>query len=653
MISYLTNCLKPKEEFGASEVEWAYRQFLKRAPESTEVIQGHLKVSKNFKQLIETILASQEYKDKSTSLLKHSQTHGKVDPLNVDERLEMTSSCKDTDQIPKVADAGKVQLINGQMVQTMHEGSKVVAGGYYGEWMIRIIENLRGHHEPQEELIFHHILRHVRPGTLMVELGAFWAYYSNWYLGAVPGSTAVCVEPDKNNLECGRRNLTLNGREALLINACIGAEYLPAFTIPRESDQKTVDVPCHNLESLLEVLAGQPIELLHIDAQGAELPFLSSASGAIERGLVRFLIVSTHHESISGSPYTHQDCLQEILAMGGIILTEHSVEESFSGDGLIVASFLRSDRGICLPAFSLNRAEDSLFGPNSGSSHYKIANAKFGPMVVSERDTVISSMLLNEHQFEEDKISEVMGFLSTNFHFEPMEFVDIGANIGTHVISAMKTGRFSKGIAIEMEEKNFSLLQANVALNRLSDKTCLINTALSAKQSVAFIELCNNNFGDHRIRNSSLSAPGKYNEQSRLIKEINTTTLDNLLLSEGLSLGPSTLVWMDIQGHEGHAFAGGLETFSGRESAPYIVTEMWPYGLERADGKEPFFGFLETCCAIYDINTEGWAALPPISLAEIRNLYEKMLAFPESQKDHTDLLCIPRSSKKSPRNENA
>jgi len=295
-------------------------------------------------------------------------TRKKTYPLTLEERIDMTCSCSDAEQIPKVSDAGKVLDINGQRTQIMHEGSKVIAGGYYGEWMIRIIENLRGHHEPQEELIFHHILRHVRPGTLMVELGAFWAYYSNWYLGAVPGSTAVCVEPDENNLECGRHNLTLNGREALLINACIGERYLSSFTIRRESDQKTVNVPCHNMESLLEVLDGQPIELLHIDAQGAELPFLSTASSAIERGLVRFLLVSTHHESISGSSSTHQDCLQEILAMGGTILAEHSVEESFSGDGLIAASFLKSDCGFCLPKMSVNRAEDSLFGPNPISS---------------------------------------------------------------------------------------------------------------------------------------------------------------------------------------------------------------------------------------------------------------------------------------------
>jgi FkbM family methyltransferase len=266
-------------------------------------------------------------------------------------------------------------------------------------------------------------------------------------------------------------------------------------------------------------------------------------------------------------------------------------------------------------------------------------------MVILRRDQVISRSLRDQHRFEEDKIFEVINFLSEKFQFVPEQFVDIGANIGTHIISAMKSGRFSRGIAIEMEESNFSLLQANVALNRLSDKTKLIRAALYNKQSDILMELSNDNFGDHRIRPLNVTETGRYNEQSRLIKEIRSTTLDNLLVSKGLTLGQGTLAWMDIQGHEGHAFSGGLETFSARESAPYIVTEMWPYGLERAGGCDYFFGFLETCYAIYDINAEGWDALPPISMAEIRNLYEKMLIFPDSQKDHTDLLCIPRSLK--------
>jgi FkbM family methyltransferase len=284
-------------------------------------------------------------------------------PLTLDERVAMTCRCRDCDKLPKVQDAGKMFDLGGERIQIMHEGSKVVAGGYYGDWMAHIIESLHGHHEPQEEFVFHHIIKHVRPASLIVELGAFWAYYSNWYLGAVPGARAVCVEPDANHLACGRRNFELNNREALLINGCIGALYTEKVALQRESDCQQVEVPQHNMNSLFEIIGKQEVELLHIDAQGAELPFLESTCEAVREGLIRFLFLSTHHQAISGSPTTHQDCLQLVRNMGGTILAEHSVEESFSGDGLVVASFDPQDKTISIPEISVNSAEESLFGP--------------------------------------------------------------------------------------------------------------------------------------------------------------------------------------------------------------------------------------------------------------------------------------------------
>ncbi len=275
----------------------------------------------------------------------------------------MTCSCRDCDDIPKVRNAGKILDVGGERIQIMHEGSKVVAGGYYGDWMARIIESLRGHHEPQEEFVFHHIIKHARPASLIVELGAFWAYYSNWYLGAVSNAWAVCVEPDANYLACGQRNLELNNRRATMINGCIGARYNSRFKFQRESDGRVVEIPCHEVKSILEAIGKQPVELLHIDAQGAELPFLESAREVISGGLIRFVFLSTHHKSISGSPSTHEDCLSLIDNMGGVILAQHSVEQSFSGDGLVVASFNPQDSAISIPEFSVNCAEDSLFGP--------------------------------------------------------------------------------------------------------------------------------------------------------------------------------------------------------------------------------------------------------------------------------------------------
>src|ERR1700716_1792460 len=84
-------------------------------------------------------------------------------------RAAMTVSCRDCDLIPKVPDSGKIISSEGTPVQIMHNGVRVVAGGYYGDWMTRIIERLHGHHEPQEEVVFHEILKHLQPSATMLE----------------------------------------------------------------------------------------------------------------------------------------------------------------------------------------------------------------------------------------------------------------------------------------------------------------------------------------------------------------------------------------------------------------------------------------------------------------------------------------------------
>ena len=268
-------------------------------------------------------------------------------------RVELTLSCRDTDAVPKVLGAGTVVEERGRRVQIMHEGTRVLAGGYHGAWMEEIIRGLEGHHEPQEELLFHHLLAHARPRTRIVELGCFWAYYTNWYLGAVPGSSAVCVEPSPANLEVGRTNVAMNGRRAVFVNALVGE--------PRPAGVDGVEQL--DMDALLDRVGRVPVEVLHMDVQGAELPFIRSLRRAVEASLVRFAVVSTHDAAISGSPTTHGDCIRELESLGATVLAEHSVQESFSGDGLIVAAFQAADRGIRLPEVSRNVSGITLFDP--------------------------------------------------------------------------------------------------------------------------------------------------------------------------------------------------------------------------------------------------------------------------------------------------
>jgi lipopolysaccharide transport system ATP-binding protein len=280
------------------------------------------------------------------------------------DRVAMTISCRDSNTIEKVANAGSIEIYDGKQVQIMHNGLRVVAGGYYGEWMTNIIAGLKGHHEPQEERIFHALLSYCRKDSLIVELGSFWAYYSLWFLQAVAGSTALCIEPDPHNLNIGQRNAALNGfaGRARFVQGWVGETASTSHEAVAESSGDVVVLECYDMAAIERLVEGRPIEILHIDAQGAELGFLRSMASATAAMKVRFVVVSTHHVSISGSPTTHADCLMEIVRQGGAILCEHTIEQSFSGDGLIVAAFPPEDRNIVLPNISRNKVQTSLFG---------------------------------------------------------------------------------------------------------------------------------------------------------------------------------------------------------------------------------------------------------------------------------------------------
>ena len=384
--------LSKNKKLTSADVIWCYRTFLQREPESSDIVNDHLNSVKNLRALVDKFINSDEFHMLSSS--KNNNVLSQTSLYDLKDRISMTTGCTDCSGIPKVPGAGGVYEKDGVKVQLMHEGTEVLSGGYCGDWMSEVISILQGHHEPQEECVFHMLIQSVRPMTRIVELGANWAYYSNWYLGAVEGAVAVCLEPDINSMLIGKENLRINDRHAQWLHACVGAKHFSSIEMKNESDGKVDQIPCHNMDSLLGLIGNEPIEVIHMDIQGAEQQFLSSCKSAALAGLIRFLVVSTHHESISGSKNTHEDCIKEIVALGGYILCEHSVEESYSGDGLIVASFNQEDTHIKFPPISRNSPDRSLFGPSPiALDRVELANAKTGPMLFLGNDVSIGQNL--------------------------------------------------------------------------------------------------------------------------------------------------------------------------------------------------------------------------------------------------------------------
>lgn len=281
------------------------------------------------------------------------------------KRVRTTISCTDADALPKVADAGVISMRGDVSVQTMHNGLLIIEGCYDGAWMTEIIRSLHGHHEPQEEVAFDAIVRRLADegaGGRMIELGAYWSYYSMWFAAAVPDSSVIAMEPDPNNLDVGRRNVALNGLSDRIhfVHGAIGDRPGELLRFVNESDGKTVTVPQFDLPTLAASQGWDRIDLLLADIQGAESLLIELERARFRDGLVRFLLVSTHHNSISGDPLTHQHALADLRALGAHVIAEHSIPESFSGDGLIVVSFDERDRDLVVPV-SFARARDSLF----------------------------------------------------------------------------------------------------------------------------------------------------------------------------------------------------------------------------------------------------------------------------------------------------
>jgi hypothetical protein len=146
----------------------------------------------------------------------------------------------------------------------------------------------------------------------------------------------------------------------IFVEAWISGDAHDATTAVTESTREKRPLPSLDMAAILDRAQGRTIELLHIDALGAEGDFIASM-GRAPKTSVRFLVDSTHHRSISGLVDTHEECFDLIRSFGGHILVAHNVQESFSGDGLLVAFFFEQDRSLPMPTITRNTPAASLF----------------------------------------------------------------------------------------------------------------------------------------------------------------------------------------------------------------------------------------------------------------------------------------------------
>ena len=232
------------------------------------------------------------------------------------KRIDNVLISKDNEYINRVKDAGKIS--NG--VQKMHNGLKIYLGSYYGPEVAIMLQKNKGVHEPQEERVFQEVLKLIPKNAVMIEMGSFWSFYSMWFQSNVENAKNYMIEPDAFNLGQGRRNFKLNKLNGDFTQAFVSSEY---------SNGK---IPIISVDYFVELKKIDKIHILHSDIQGYEFEMLNGAKDALAQKKIDYIFISTHSNDL------HYKCLNFLLEHNFFIISEVDLDNTFSEDGLIVAS---------------------------------------------------------------------------------------------------------------------------------------------------------------------------------------------------------------------------------------------------------------------------------------------------------------------------
>ncbi len=231
-------------------------------------------------------------------------------------RISNVLSSSDNVLIPKVTDAGQIK--GGK--QVMHNGLKIYLGSYYGPEYAKMLLATKGVHEPQEERVFAEAIKTLPLNAVMIEMGAFWSFYSMWFQKQLPHAINFMIEPDDFNLGQGKRNFKLNGMKGAFTQAFIGKESI---------DSTPVKTTC--IDDFVEKNSINFIHMLHSDIQGFEYDMLQGAQKSILAKRIGYVFISTHSNEV------HGECLQFLMSLNFEIIASANLDESYSEDGLIVA----------------------------------------------------------------------------------------------------------------------------------------------------------------------------------------------------------------------------------------------------------------------------------------------------------------------------
>lgn len=193
-------------------------------------------------------------------------------------------------------------------------------------------------------------------------------------------------------------------------------------------------------------------------------------------------------------------------------------------------------------------------------------------------DLHVSERLATSGEWEPFE-TEIIRRLLTAGPRSPSTLIDAGANIGWHSVVAAKHGATVQ--SFEPYPPNVALLRSNIERNGVGGRVVAHPVALGDVPGAVRLHVSATNQGDHRLHVGSASDP----QRERPFVIVEQTTLDLVLPSfrPSVSTLGRIVVKLDTQGSETSILRGARSLWDPQRgvNTTSIVTEFWPYGLDR------------------------------------------------------------------------
>jgi FkbM family methyltransferase len=166
-------------------------------------------------------------------------------------------------------------------------------------------------------------------------------------------------------------------------------------------------------------------------------------------------------------------------------------------------------------------------------------------------------------------LGRAVAWLAENDVPRPAEpvFVDVGANIGTTTVAALRRHGYATAVALEPSPDNFHVLRLNLVANGLESRVHALPVAASDRDGELALDVSRPNWGGHRIAAEAAASSSGYRAVAQAL------TLDGLVDTGAILPERTGLVWIDAPTHEGNVVIGAARLL---ESGPPLVMAIRP-----------------------------------------------------------------------------